>query len=250
MGRRFVRTSAPWAGALALCAALALPRASGADEQLLASRAPRPPDTEPVVREIAPSAEPTGPALPPLHFRNANTGAEASIRLYDAAGRVDEAGLDAFRDVAGEGEKPAPLKSRVMQLVVKAAYELGATHVVLVSSYRPKDRRGRGGYHTTGDAVDFQLVGVPARKLASHVRSFARAGVGVYTHPRTQFVHLDDREQSYHWLDASPPGRTWKEAQLGDPKREERDGHWTLAADLPEPGVIGPPRAPSRSDTH
>ena len=57
-------------------------------------------------------------------------------------------------------------------------------------------------------------------------------------------VHVDDREQSYHWLDASPPGRTWKEAQLGDPKREARDAAWTPSADLPAPGVAGPPRAP------
>ena len=230
-------------GLAALGLALAVPRASGADEALLASRVPLPPDTARIVE--GPTEEsPDGPTLPPLVVRNANTNAEARIRLYDAAGRVDDAGVAAFREVAGEADKPAPLKARVLQLVVKAAYELGASTVVLVSSYRPKDRRGRGGYHTTGDAVDFQLLGVPARKLASHVRSFARAGVGVYTHPRTQFVHVDDREQSYHWLDASPPGRTWKEAQLGDPKREARDAAWTPSADLPAPGVAGPPRAP------
>src|SRR6185503_20976178 len=101
-------------------------------------------------------------------------------------------------------------------------YELGAHKIVLVSSFRPRDRRGRGGYHTTGDAVDFRLVGVGARKLASHARHFARAGVGIYTHPSTQYVHLDARDESYHWIDSSPSGRTWKEAQLRDADRETR----------------------------
>ena len=69
-------------------------------------------------------------------------------------------------------------------------------------------------------------------------------GVGIYTHPRTRYVHLDVREQSYHWLDASPPGITWKERALWDPKLVERDAAWTPEADLPtvEPSRHGHPR--------
>ena len=58
-----------------------------------------------------------------------------------------------------------------------------------------------------------------------------RAGVGIYTNPRTQFVHLDVRDQSYHWVDASPPGVKWHEAQLRDPRRRKARRH----LDAPDP---------------
>ena len=72
-----------------------------------------------------------------------------------------------------------------------------------------------------------------AKKLSAWLRRLPRAGVGVYTHPRTQFVHLDVRRMSYHWLDASPPGVTWKELRLRDPSYRERDASYTPASDLP-----------------
>jgi len=75
--------------------------------------------------------------------------------------------------------------------------------------------------------------GVPPKKLAELLRTFARVGVGVYIHPRSQFVHLDVREQSYHWIDGSPPGRTWREHALPDPTAQERDAAYTPAQDLP-----------------
>ena len=58
-------------------------------------------------------------------------------------------------------------------------------------------------------------------------------GVGIYTHPRTQFVHLDVRDASYYWLDASPPGVKWHEARLYDPSAQKRDAAWTPEMDEP-----------------
>ena len=69
--------------------------------------------------------------------------------------------------------------------------------------------------------------------LAAYLRGLPRVGVGIYTHPRTQFVHLDVRDQSYHWLDASPPGVKWREMQLRDAGASKRDEAWTPARDLP-----------------
>lgn len=206
---------------------------SDADAQLLATRIPLSPETAQAPVPLTGADFDTRVAARPLLVRNANTGAEALIRLYDQDGSLDEAALEAFRSVAGEGEKSAPLNGRVIQLVAKAAYELDANKVVIVSSFRPKNRRGRGGYHTTGHAVDFQLPGVPARTIAAHARHFGRTGVGIYTHPKTQFVHIDARDQSFHWVDASPPGRTWHEAALKDPTREARDAAWHPTDDLP-----------------
>ena len=52
-------------------------------------------------------------------------------------------------------------------------------------------------------------------------------------HRRTRYVHLDVRERSYHWLDASPPRRHWKEMRLRDPKQAKRDASYTPEMDLP-----------------
>ncbi len=95
--------------------------------------------------------------------------------------------------------------------------------------------REHAGRHTSGDALDFKLTGVPAAQLAAYLRGLSRVGVGIYTHPRTQYVHLDVRDQSYHWLDASPPGVTWRERRIGDPAQAKRDALWTASSDLPLP---------------
>ena len=70
--------------------------------------------------------------------------------------------------------------------------------------------------------------------LASYLRELPRTGVGVYTHPKTQYVHLDSREHSFHWLDASPPRRRWRENSIGARDLVVRDGAYTPALDLPE----------------
>ncbi len=173
--------------------------------------------------------------LAPLHFKNPNTNTnpDADITLYAKDGTVDPTAVEAFDDLVAKDGKVHKISERTIQLVVKAAYHFHAKEVVIISAYRPKRRRDHGP-HTTGTAIDFQLPGVAARTLAAYLRKEPRAGVGIYTNPRTQFVHVDAREQSYHWLDASPPGVVWREKGLSDPDREARDASYTPERDLPE----------------
>jgi hypothetical protein len=116
----------------------------------------------------------------------------------------------------------------VEQLVFKAAHHFGASHVVIVSGWRE-----HGGRHTRGEAVDFRVDGVYAAKVAAYLRSLPRVGVGIYTHPNTQFVHVDVREPSYAWVDASPPGVHGWERQLGVPHADKRDAAYQPEMDLP-----------------
>lgn len=132
--------------------------------------------------------------------------------------------------VAGLGEALEPLDVRLVQLAIRAAYHFDDKPIVVVSA----TRKGAHGKHGTGDALDFQLEGIRAATLAGWLRGTPRAGVGIYTHPRTQYVHLDTREASFHWSDGSPPGVTWKERLLVDPKRVSRDAEYVRALDLPE----------------
>jgi hypothetical protein len=167
-------------------------------------------------------------ALSPITVGSAASTATASVRLYATDGAVDDIARARFEEiVAGEGD-PHELAPRLEQLVFKAAYHFGNARVVVVSGWR--DRAGR---HTTGEALDFKLVGIRAAQLAAWLRGLPRVGVGIYTHPKTQYVHLDVRDASYHWIDGSPPGVTWREKQLRDPGQVKRDAGWTPEGDLP-----------------
>jgi hypothetical protein len=177
----------------------------------------------------APREEPGwGAALPSLSAKNNNTGETASFRLYTDHGSLD---LDAAKRfmtlVNGPGGK---LDTRLVQLAFRAAYHFSGASMAIVSG----TRRGAHGKHGTNQALDFKLEGVSASELAKYVRTYPRAGIGIYTHPKTQYVHVDVRERSYHWIDASPPGVSWREHLLPDPKQAERDASYAASGDLPE----------------
>jgi len=167
-------------------------------------------------------------ALVPIDVTSLATGDTANVRLYGLDGEIDEAARMHLEHVIARDGEQHVLAARLEQLVVKAAHHFGDAHVFVISGWRE-----HAGRHTTGEALDFKLLGVHAAQLAAYLRGLPRVGVGIYTHPRTQYVHLDVREPSYHWLDGSPPGVTWKERQLGDPGQVKRDASWTPDGDLP-----------------
>jgi len=177
----------------------------------------------------------------PLRILNVNTLAETTVRLYASDGALDEGALAEFSRVASGDDGPA-LEPRLIQLVAKAAYELGATTVEAISGYRPMKNGKPAGRHTTGEALDFRLEGVKLPKLAMKARTFAHSGVGLYTHPKTQYIHLDVRDESYRWVDGSPPGVTWREQPIPDWKARMRDLVYAPEMDLP----VLPPKKKKR----
>jgi uncharacterized protein YcbK (DUF882 family) len=178
------------------------------------------------------------PRLPPLRISSPNAHAALTLRLYDDQGRIDEANARKLDTLLADCRDPEhvqerTLERRTLQLLYRAAYHFRATEVEVVSAYRAPGRR-REGPHGTGRAIDFKLKGVKAATLAAYLRTLPKVGVGVYTHRKTQYVHLDVRERSYHWLDASPPGRTWRERRLPDSSIVARDTRYTPESDWPE----------------
>lgn len=187
--------------------------------------------------------------LPSLRFINQSTHQSALVRLYDDEGHVDEREASRLDALLADSRDPKncvtiTLDRRTLQLAVRAALHFHVEEVQVVSAYRKPGRR-REGPHASGKAIDFKLPGVPARTLASYLRTLPRVGVGVYTHPKTLFVHLDDRERSFHWLDASPPGRTWRERSLGGGVGLlKRDAAYARRDDWPENTSPPPDVAP------
>jgi uncharacterized protein YcbK (DUF882 family) len=167
-------------------------------------------------------------ALEPIDVTNASTGASVRISLYDRVGEIDEKERTALECVISREPEPHALSPRVEQLVFKAAYHFGAERIFVVSGWRQ-----HAGKHATGEALDFRLQGVQPASVAAYLRSLPRVGVGIYTHPGTRFVHVDVRDASFHWIDASPPGVHWRERQLGDRRAAERDASYAPEMDLP-----------------
>lgn len=176
--------------------------------------------------------------LPELSLFNVNTKQTGRLRLYDRNGYVDVAQArlaeESMADTRRKG-KPVTrtIERRLLQILVRSAYHFRKRELEIVSGYR-KPMRRREGYHALGRAVDYRILGVDAAELASYLRRIPKLGVGVYTHPKTQFVHLDVREESYHWLDASPPRRRWKERSLGGRTLALLDRQYRRADDWPE----------------
>jgi len=220
----FVADCEPYAGEVAPLLQPVTPSAVAAPEP----GAFGPPRPEPPALEVA-----WAKALPALRVECANTGAQAEVRLYDDDGSVNPLAVDAFSQVAADANGPFPLQERVVRLAVKAARYFDAKTLVVVSGYRKPRTKAPPDHHAKGEALDFRLPGVDYRKLAAYLRSLPRVGVGVYTDSRTRYVHLDVRDRSFHWLDASPPGVTWREAALPDAKQAARDAAYTDESDLP-----------------
>jgi hypothetical protein len=185
-------------------------------------------DTPMLAGSRAPRAASWADALPSVEVSSLRDGRSVSLRLYSPDGEVDEAARMGFEHTAARDGEQHVLEERLVQLVFKAAYHFHDAKVLIVSGWRE-----HAGRHSTGEALDFKLQGIAAAQLAAYLRALPRAGVGIYTHPRTQYVHLDVREQSYHWVDGSPPGITWKERQMRDPGRAKRDASWAPEDDLP-----------------
>ena len=225
-------------GAAALAFAL-LPRQAPAAQRVrtLVRQAPLKTPTLALSARPAPVAGTRFEQLPALHIENQTTREGRELKLYDVLGRVDEAAAHELDELLCDARNPkhheaTRLDRRTLQLLYKAAYHFDSYEVEVVSAYRKPGRR-REGPHGTGAAIDFRLRGVSAQLLASYLRGIPRTGVGIYTHPKTQYVHLDSREHSFHWLDASPPRRHWREKSLGGRDLEKRDALYKPEQDWP-----------------
>ncbi len=182
--------------------------------------------------------------LPALRLENQTTHEVVEAKLYDKFGNIDEVAAAQLDTVLCDGRDPKHPKTtrinrRTLQLLFKAAYHFGLYEVEVVSAFRKPGRR-REGFHGKGDAIDFRLRGLDAPLLAAYLRDQPRTGVGVYTHPKTRYVHIDSRDASFHWLDASPPRRRWREKSIGSADLLQRDRAYRPALDLPD-GLATPP---------
>ncbi len=107
-----------------------------------------------------------------------------------------------------------PVEPLLLDALFRVQAHFAAPEVRVLSGYR-LPRRGGASNHGRGRAIDFVLPGVPDADVAAFARTLGFVGVGIY--PASGFVHLDVRDRSYFWTDASGPGRRNRERGiLGD----------------------------------
>lgn len=173
----------------------------------------------------------------------------SSSGTFDAASRERAAVL--FREQGSDNAHA--VSPRLLDVLYNIQEHFHAGEVRLLSGYR-SPWEGNSN-HGKGRAADIVVPGTTDDATASHARSLGYIGVGIY--PTSHFVHVDVREASYFWVDASAPGRPHRErgilanvAKDSDAKALERGvrrtfgpsiGHdaaaW-LAARKPAPSAV------------
>lgn len=129
------------------------------------------------------------------------------VTLFDKQGKPITNGRKSLarflRDrETGEARRP---NVRLMRVLAYLSHHFNGRTIVVVSAYRsPKDGEERTSRHSTGEAIDIRIEGVPNEVLRDYCLTLNRVGVGYY--PRSSFIHLDVRPQAAYWVDWSRPG--------------------------------------------
>ncbi len=167
-----------------------------------------------VARADSPTAaRADSPTVAPLVLRRAHGGATFTLTPSTASGGFDAADLETARQAFAWREddfhSQYPISTHLLDLVYETMRHFAATQVELLSGYRDGRATSR---HTHGRAIDFIVPGVSMTELATYVRTLGFVGVGIY--PRSGFVHLDVRAESYFWVDYARSGRRGRVRQI------------------------------------
>ncbi len=129
------------------------------------------------------------------------------IRLFDKNGRTDPKARARLARFLRDREKDETRRPsvRLMRVLADLADHFNGRTIIVVSAYRALPENGtQSSRHSTGEAVDVRVEGVPNEVLRDYCLTLSRVGVGYY--PRSSFIHLDVRPQATYWVDWSRPG--------------------------------------------
>lgn len=129
------------------------------------------------------------------------------VRLFDQSGKPDPKArtrLARFLRDRETNEQKRP-HIRLMRTLAYLADHFNGRTIVVVSAYRSeKNGTSESSRHSSGEAIDIRVEGVPNETLRDYCLTLRRVGVGYY--PRSSFVHVDVRDREVYWVDWSRPG--------------------------------------------
>ena len=129
------------------------------------------------------------------------------VRLFNSAGKPDakaRARVARFLRDRDNDEATRP-HTRLLRMLAYVADHFNGRTIVVVSAYRSEKNGNNGSSrHSSGEAIDIRVDGVPNEVLRDYCLTLSKVGVGYY--PRSSFVHVDIRSKAVYWVDWSRPG--------------------------------------------
>jgi len=168
---------------------------------------------------------------PKLVLHSLNHDEKAELTAATDAGGFSAEDLDraayVLRSASGDRH---PVEPRTLNVVYRIQSHFSAPEIRIVSGYRvPKPTNHSN--HGKGRAIDFVVPGATDADVATFARTLGFVGVGIY--PVSGFVHLDVRDRSYFWSDASGPGRKNRERGILGDLAKSSDREAALRGEVP-----------------
>jgi len=156
------------------------------------------------------------------------------VRLFDKAGKPDPKARTRLARFLRDRESDVQKRpnTRLMRVLAYLADHFNGRTIVVVSAYRSeKDGTNGSSRHSSGEAIDLRVEGVPNETLRDYCLTLRRVGVGYY--PRSSFVHVDVRDREVYWVDWSRPGEPPLYLPPGETPEKYDAGASTAAAPAP-----------------
>jgi uncharacterized protein YcbK (DUF882 family) len=173
-----------------------------------------------------------------LALRGLNTAEYVELTPLGEQGAFADTEIDRLSHFAREPQSGLthPLHPRLADLLYRIQTHFDAAELRMLSGYR-SPKGGKQSNHGRGRAMDLVVPGHGDEEVARFVREQGFAGVGVY--PTSGFVHVDVRDKSYFWIDASGPGRKNRERGVLHDVAQRADSHALARGDRPvEPYAV------------
>ncbi len=180
----------------------------------------RPPLPRPTSSSVETDTEPLGHASPEqFTVEVVNTGQSVNVVLSGPASEPDEASYLALRhELRALTGAEGPVDLRLVELLHQIAARANGS-VQVLSAYRPPKTAHDTNYHSRGMAADIRVAGMTTAQVRDVARAVGATGIGYY--PTSKFVHVDMRDEPFHWTDTSGPGQNPDDRQPMPPIERE-----------------------------
>ena len=151
-------------------------------------------------------------------IETANASEQVEVVLDIASGDLDEASYRAVRRLMRCRRTGAefPIDPRLIELLYNLSQRAGQ-RITLISGYRGPGFATPSSYHLRGMAADIRIPGMTALMVRDLAHAIGVHGIGYY--PRSQFVHVDVRDEPFFWTDLGT-GESGPEAEPDVAKAE------------------------------
>jgi uncharacterized protein YcbK (DUF882 family) len=127
-------------------------------------------------------------------------GERVEVILDLASGDMEESSYRAVRRLMRCRRTGAetPIDPRLIELLFRLSQRTNQK-IQIISGYRAPAFAAPMSYHTRGMAADIRIPGMTSLMVRDLARAMGVRGIGYY--PRSQFVHVDLRDEPFFWTD-------------------------------------------------